>query len=226
MLHNFILPISFPIIPSFHKNLILTNVMRSYSSYDNIVQWYDYTRSRELFEKSYLDKCINLVCDNPKVLDIGCGMGEPIGKYIIEQNLDYSGIDSCEGLINIAKQRFPSHDFIVGDMRTLNLRTNFDFLICWNSLFHLNHEEQKHMFKTLSKHCSNGAILLFTSGPDKGEIWSDNGGEMLYHSSLSPNDYKELLAINCFDIIEHSIEDINCGNSTIWICQHNTMNYL
>jgi hypothetical protein len=52
-------------------------------------------------------------------------------------------------------------------------------------------------------------------------VWSDNGGENLYHASLSTNEYKELLEANNFKVLIHTIEDPECGDATIWIAQKN-----
>ncbi len=57
--------------------------MKVYKSYDKMFKWFDATRSRELFEKPYLDLAISYLKPNAKILDLGCGMGEPIGKYFI-----------------------------------------------------------------------------------------------------------------------------------------------
>ena len=61
--------------------------------------------------------------------------------------------------------------------------------------------------------------MLFTSGPDEGENWSDNGGYLLYHASLSPEEYKALLENNSFKIIAHNVQDPECGGATIWVAQ-------
>jgi len=74
-------------------------------------------------------------------------------------------------------------------------------VIAWHSFFHLSQSDQRAMFKTFANHLNNGGILLFTAGPDAGEIWSDNGGENLYHASLSPDEYKALLKQHNFTLL-------------------------
>jgi hypothetical protein len=44
---------------------------------------WDKERGRDLAEKTWLDKFpALLVPDEPLVLDVGCGSGEPIGNYL------------------------------------------------------------------------------------------------------------------------------------------------
>ncbi|MEK6734706.1 MAG: class I SAM-dependent methyltransferase, partial [Pseudomonadota bacterium] len=152
-----------------------TNKDKVYQSYDKMYNWFDEARSRELFEKPYLDLAISHLKSNAKILDIGCGMGEPIGKYFIDQGFDLTGIDGSRELINLAKSRFPDAKFMVQDMRTINLNEKFDLIIAWNSFFHLSKDDQHSMFKVFEAHINPGGVLMFTSGPSDGEVWSDNG---------------------------------------------------
>jgi cyclopropane fatty-acyl-phospholipid synthase-like methyltransferase len=51
----------------------------------------------------------SLCCQaHPRILDIGCGSAEPIGRYVIESGCDITGVDSSPELIAISKEHFPS----------------------------------------------------------------------------------------------------------------------
>ena len=52
--------------------------------YHRNAKLWDTDRLRLLFEKSWLDKFLNLLPVGSSVLDIGCGSAEPIAQYIIE----------------------------------------------------------------------------------------------------------------------------------------------
>lgn len=90
-------------------------------------------------------------------------------------------------------------------------------VIAWHSFFHLSGEDQRKMFKVFRDHMKKGAVLLFTSGAEEGEIWGNNGGENLYHASLSPQEYKILLKNHGFVLLEHKSEDPECGGATVWL---------
>jgi len=188
-----------------------------YKSYDKMFNWFDEHRSRDLFEKPYLELAISHLKHDAKILDLGCGMGEPIGKYFIDKGYQLTGIDGSSKLIDLAKNRFPKGQFMVGDMREINLSEKFDLVIAWNSFFHLSKDDQPLMFKIFEEHLNSGGILMFTSGPSEGEVWSDNGGEMLYHASLSPEEYKKLLAEHHFGIIKNALDDE--GGAYIWVAR-------
>ena len=193
-----------------------------YKDYEKIAGWFDAHRSRKLFEKSYLDMAIAHLNPNSKILDLGCGMGEPIAGYFIGQGFNVVGIDGSQNLIKLAEERFPKTRFLCMDMRGLDLHETFDCVLAWHSLFHLTHDEQRKMFQTFERHANPGAILMFTSGHEAGEVWGDNGGVNLYHASLSMAEYRELLKKHHFDVIIHNLEDASCGGATVWVAQYHS----
>lgn len=166
---------------------IMSTKEKAYEIYEIIADWYDKHRSRELFEKPYLDMVISYPNQSAKILDLGCDMGEPIAKYFMDHSFLVTGVDGIQKQIDLASSRFPESIFIVKDMRSIDLGEKFDCIVAWDSLFHLTQDDQRGMFRTFKQHLNEGGILLFTSGPDAGEIWDDNWGESLYHSSLSPD---------------------------------------
>jgi len=104
-------------------------------------------------------------------------------------------------------------------MRNINLNQKFDAIILWHSLFHLPVKDQSAMFSIFKEHLNDRGMLLFTTGHDVGEVWSDNGGENLYHASLSLEEYKSLLKQHGFELLLHVLQDSACGDATVWMAQ-------
>lgn len=190
-----------------------------YKDYEKIADWFDTHRSRDFFEKPYLDKVISYLQPGAKILDLGCGMGQPIAQYFIAQGFDLVGIDGSSKLVALAQQRFPSAIWIVEDMRHISLLQKFDCIIVWHSLFHLPVDDQSKMFQIFADHLNQNGILLFTSGHERGQVWSDNGGVNLYHASLSADEYKKLLNQYGFELLLHVVQDEVCGDATVWMAK-------
>ncbi|MDE2362443.1 MAG: hypothetical protein KGM42_07170 [Hyphomicrobiales bacterium] len=104
-------------------------------------------------------------------------------------------------------------------MRTLRLARTFDGLLAWDSFFHLARAAQRAMFPVFAAHAAPGAPLMFTSGPQDGEAIGAMFGESLYHASLAPRDYRNLLEANGFAVVAHAAEDPDCGGHTVWLAQ-------
>lgn len=197
------------------------NKQQVYKAYEEIVDWFDAHRNKTLFEKEYLDLILKNIPADATILDLGCGTGEPIAKFFIERGIKIVGIDGSEKMIELCKKRFPNEHWLVADMRTINLKQQFDAIIAWHSFFHLDHDSQRAMFKIFDSHIKPGGILAFTSGIEHGEVWSNNGGQDLYHASLSSEEYENLLKSASFKILIHKMRDPKCGDATIWIAQNN-----
>ncbi|MBN8911570.1 MAG: methyltransferase domain-containing protein [Rhizobiales bacterium] len=187
--------------------------------YERHAQAWDRERGRSLFERTWLDRFQAVTGPGVSLLDLGCGSGEPIARHLIACGHRLTGVDSAPSLIGLCRRRFPDHDWIVGDMRRLDLGARFDGIVAWDSFFHLTGDDQRAMFPLFRSHAAPGAALLFTSGPSDGEAIGRFQDEPLYHASLSPDAYRGLLADNGFEVLEHVAEDPDCGGHTVWLAR-------
>ncbi|MES2269175.1 MAG: class I SAM-dependent methyltransferase [Bacteroidota bacterium] len=190
-----------------------------YKIYDVTAQWFSKNRDTVLMEKNYLDKLISFIPANASLLDIGCGTGEPILKYLIGKNLQVTGLDASSAMLDIARVNFPSASFILQDMRLINLNRTFDAIIAWHSFFHLPASDQPAMFRIFKNHINPGGILLFTSGTENGETWGIIGSNNLFHASLNKKEYEDLLKQNGFEVLQYIENDPDCGYATIWMAK-------
>jgi SAM-dependent methyltransferase len=73
-----------------------------------------------------------------RVLDLGCGGGDQ-AKVFAERGYAVTGIDIAPSLIEFAKQQFLKHKlkgtFIVGDMRTIDYKAQFDVCVILSGTF-------------------------------------------------------------------------------------------
>src|SRR5271154_6000664 len=104
-------------------------------------------------------------------------------------------------------------------MRTLSLKRVFPGILAWDSFFHLNHDDQRRMFPIFHAHAAPRAALMFTSGPAHGEAIGQIEGEPLYHASLDPTEYQQLLDSHRFDVVATVPEDPSCRGRTVWLAQ-------
>lgn len=193
-----------------------------YKAYNEIADWFDNHRSKDLsLERYYLEYAKEHLPPGGKVLDFGCGTGEPIAKFFIEHGYDVTGIDASEEMIRFCKQRFSNAKWLLIDMRSLQLADTFDLVIAWHSLFHLPHADQRYTLPTLGSLVKPSGLLLFTSGAKYSEIWSNNGGCELYHASLSLDEYHTILQKNGFEVLINQVEDPSCGDATTWVARQN-----
>jgi SAM-dependent methyltransferase len=184
---------------------------------------FDAQRGRGLMERAWLDRFTALIPPGGAVLDLGCGMGEPIAAHLIAAGFRVTGVDSAPSLLALCRARFPLQDWVLADMRGLDLGRRFDGLLAWDSFFHLDHADQRAMFPVFARHAAPGAALMFTSGPSEGVALGCFEGEALHHASLSPGEYRGLLAAHGFAVVAHRAEDPECGGHTIWLARRDAV---
>lgn len=205
--------------PCYAAPTMSTDADRIINLYQRHAAAWDRNRGRSLFEKPWLDRLLALVPPSASILDLGCGAGEPIARYLIEQGYAVTGVDSSSPLIDLCRTRFPAHTWLVADMRTLALDQPFTAIIAWDSFFHLTPDDQRSMFPVFARHAAPDAGLLFTTGPAHGEAIGAFENEPLYHASLDPAEYRRLLEAAGFTVVAHVSEDPTCGHHTVWLAQ-------
>ena len=164
--------------------------------YDRQASTFDAQRSKSLFEARWLARFAACLPPGGRVLDVGCGSGDPIARWFIAEGFSVTGTDFSPPMLDILRARWHSGDWRLADMRSLELGEQFDGLIAWNSFFHLTQDEQRAALPRFARHLKTGGALLVTVGPRNGETTGTVGGETVYHASLSPAEYATALE-NC-----------------------------
>lgn len=105
------------------------------------------------------------------VLELAAGTGR-LTEYILDLNLEYTGIDNSKVFIETAKKRFNgTAKFFVKDMRDFNFKKRFNFIfIGFNSFLHnLQNKDASSCLKSVHNHLSNNGLFfisLFVPNPD------------------------------------------------------------
>jgi hypothetical protein len=107
-------------------------------------------------------------------------------------------------------------------MRQLELAQRFEDILAWDSFFHLGKDDQRRMFRRFASHARSGLPLMFTSGPVEGEAIGVCCKEPLYHASLEPAGYEQLLETNWFAVRAYGAEDPQCDGHTAWLATYET----
>ncbi|WP_151980769.1 class I SAM-dependent methyltransferase [Acinetobacter guerrae] len=192
----------------------------------NIIQIYqkfgrDWSKLRgnHLYEKKWLNRFLDVLPASATVLDLGCGSGNPIAAYLIENGCQVTGVDRSEVMLEMARESFPEQTWINADIRHFHAEQKFDGILAWDSFFHLTPDDQHEMFAQFSAHAKLGAALMFTSGPSHGEAIGEMFGEALYHASLDAEEYRALLTQYGFDVVKMVAQDPECTGHTIWLAK-------
>lgn len=192
---------------------------RTRQIYDRHGAGFDRDRPKDLHERVWLDRFVALLPPGGSVLDLGCGAGEPIAGFFIDQGFELSGVDFSQTMLDLAQRRFPQANWFRADMCELNLGQQFDGIIGWNSFFHLRAEQQGVTLPLMASHLAPGGALMLTVGPQAGEAVGRVDGEEIYHASLAADEYTGVLQRQGIEVREFVCEDPQCDRQTVLLAQ-------
>ena len=111
----------------------------------------DYSKNRDQFKNiNYLEKLIELLKTNSKILDLGCGSEKPIDKFLTDNGFQVIGIDISNKQIELARKNVPEAKFEIKDISELKENEyRVDAVVSFYTIFHLKRETHSNIFKKL-----------------------------------------------------------------------------
>jgi 2-polyprenyl-3-methyl-5-hydroxy-6-metoxy-1,4-benzoquinol methylase len=185
--------------------------------YQRHAQAFDQARRNAFAERAWFDRFMAGTARGDAILDLGCGSGEPVARYLIDHGHQLTGVDAAENMIALARIRFARHHWVQGDMRSVQVDGQFAGVAAWDSLFHLPHDDQVAMIRRMAGWLAPGGKQLFNSGPERGVAIGTQFGEPLYHASLAPEEYRALFAELGLQEIAFAPEDRTAGGRSVWL---------
>jgi cyclopropane fatty-acyl-phospholipid synthase-like methyltransferase len=160
------------------------------AAYDRIaVAWRDARVAGSLLlrERALLERLVLPLPAGARILDVGCGPGEPITAFLVGRGFRVTGLDASERMLELAGRAVPAATFLLGDMRTADPGGPFDALVAWDSVFHIPRAEHRRMIARFrSWLCPRGRLLVSLGGTGYAGFTSQMHGETFFYSGHEP----------------------------------------
>jgi cyclopropane fatty-acyl-phospholipid synthase-like methyltransferase len=188
------------------------------NSYDRIAeQWHSNFRGQTYVNRTlgYVDKILEGLPPQAKVLDLGCGTGNPIAKHIIERGFRVVGVDQSKELLKIAKNVVPEAELIHADMVEIQFNEKFAAAVVWDSAFHVKRKHHFAVYRKLADALETGGRLLLSVGGSGAEDFAsdDTGftsemfGHTFFYDGYAPKLARQLLEAAGFEIEVWEVDD-------------------
>ncbi len=170
----------------------------------------NYLSQRDQFSNiKYLEKLNKLLKPNSLILDLGCGAGKPIDKWLIIKGHKVIGIDISEKQIELARKNAPQGQFKVKDMSDLQEKEyQVDAVVSFYTIFHIPRETHQNLFKKIASFLQKNGLILVTMGANEWEgKEQDFHGTEMYWSHYGADKNRKIIQNAGFDILLDEIDE-------------------
>ena len=193
-------------------------------SYDAIADdWHQARRDSQFRERPWIERLMRPFPASSRVLDLGCGGGEPISKFLVTSGYDVVGVDASERLLEHARASVPEATFVCGDMRTVELDGTFDAVVAWDSIFHVPRADHADVFNRVGTWLRpGGRWLVSLGGSAEDSFTSEMYGHTFYYSGYDPSTALALMRDSGFEIEHWEVDDPSSRGHIVVIAERST----
>lgn len=169
-----------------------------------------YAAARDPFENEpHLERFIEVLPPPARVLDVGCGSGVPVDRYLVDHGYDVTGIDIAPKQIELARAQVPEASFEVRNMLDLQAgELNVDGLVSFYAVFHTPRDSHSELLRRFASFVRPDGALLITMGAEGWEgKESDWHGVEMYWSHFDADTNRQLVYEAGLDIESAEIDE-------------------
>ena len=191
--------------------------------YDRFADTYE--QNRGLFDMSeVIDDFSRRLPERPgRLLDLGCGAGEPFPAFFITRGWRVTGVDFSSRMLELARHYQPNMETVEADIRNVEFPDRqFDAVTAIYCLFHIEHEKHGGIFQKIFRWMKPAGKLLFTyatkeyTGAEIFNGYKEFMGEKLFYSHTTPGNLAAILKTIGFTIESETYRNIG-GETFLWI---------
>jgi cyclopropane fatty-acyl-phospholipid synthase-like methyltransferase len=191
--------------------------------YDLIAEQWSRERGVSGFrEKRYVDCFLGLIEPRAHVLDLGCGSGTPITRYLLDRGCRVTGVDSSPQMLRLARTSCPEVEFVAGDMTSLELTDRYHGIVAWDSIFHVPKAQHRELFYSMREWLRPGAPVLLSLGGSEDEFTAPMFDVEFFYSGHSPDVSASLLREAGFAILLAEVDDSSSRGHVVVLCRKMT----
>lgn len=177
------------------------------TDYDRIAeQWGEARKTLSERDRTLFERFTELLPENPRILDIGCGTGIPIARWLTEQGADLYGIDRSSRLLAMARENVPQAVFDLGDVETFTIDEKFDGAVLWDVIFHIERQKHRPILERIHRRLRPRGSLIVSSGGSEHPPFTDQMfGVDFSYDAHGPDTFIQICRDVGFSVAEHAI---------------------
>ena len=176
------------------------------TKYDKIAQWWHDQHTESSYGVEQFQRAVKFAEHGGKALDVGCGAGGRFIRILQGNDFTVTGLDISKEMVGLASANHPEHKFLHQDICSWETEEKFEFIVAWDSIFHLPLVMQKPVVSKLCQILSKGGILIYTFGNAEGEHIDQWRNDTFYYSSIGINENMHVLLNNGMSILHLELD--------------------
>ncbi|QAU33428.1 class I SAM-dependent methyltransferase [Janthinobacterium sp. 17J80-10] len=176
------------------------------TKYDKIAQWWHERHVNSSYGVTQFERALRFTSREGKALDVGCGAGGRFVRILQSHDFAVTGLDVSKEMIRLARMNHPEHTFLHQDICTWETDEKFNFILAWDSIFHLPFEMQQPVVSKLCSLLATGGILMYSFGDAHGEHTDHWHNDTFYYSSIGISENLQLLMRNGLKILHLELD--------------------
>jgi 2-polyprenyl-3-methyl-5-hydroxy-6-metoxy-1,4-benzoquinol methylase len=164
------------------------------SGYDRMAEQYLSTKEPEdPLELAALEDLASFLPPQAAVLDLGCGAGVPVTRWLADRGFAVTGVDVSARQLVLARSNVPEGTFLKADMTEVVFAPEtFDAVVAFHSIIHIPRTEHPALLESNYRWLRPGGALLatmtVTDYEGREEDWEGWGAPMVWsHYGQSTN---------------------------------------
>jgi SAM-dependent methyltransferase len=174
--------------------------------YDKIAEWWHEQHKDGDYGVAQVKSALKFRTEGGNALDVGCGAGGRIIRVLQKKNYKITGLDVSSEMIRLASENHPGERFIHQDICTWGSEDRFDFIVAWDSIFHLPYDQQESVVAKLCRLLNDDGVLVYSFGNAIGEHADQWRGDTFHYSSVGINENVRLIVENGLTVLHLELD--------------------
>jgi len=156
------------------------------SGYDRMAEQYLATKDpQDPLALAALEDLASHLPSGAAVLDLGCGAGVPVTRWLADRGFAVTGVDVSTRQLELARKNVPEGTFLKADMTEMAFAPeNFDAVVAFHSIIHVPRAEHPALLESIHRWLKPGGVFLATMTVSdfegREEDWEGWGAPMVW----------------------------------------------
>lgn len=152
--------------------------------YDKIASWWNEYHLDSDYGLAQFEKALSYSINSRTALDVGCGSGGRFIRRLEKCGFGVTGLDTSKEMIALARRNHPESNFVQAEIQDWETEKTFDFILAWDSLFHLPLKAQHPVLSKLCRLLNPDGVLIHSFGDAIGQHKDEWRGQEFPYSSI------------------------------------------